>query len=62
MTPITRSFAYDGIPTKPIANYYQRRAQSEVGLIITEGTFVRRMASSNDPNVPIFYNEQALER
>ncbi|CVK15828.1 NADH:flavin oxidoreductase / NADH oxidase family protein [Apibacter mensalis] len=46
---------------KQVANYYQRRAQSEVGLIITEGTFVRRMALSNDPNVPIFYNEQVLE-
>lgn len=61
MAPMTRSFAYDGIPGKQIADYYQRRAQAEVGLIITEGTVVRRAASSNDPNIPVFYGEQALE-
>ncbi|WP_295809454.1 NADH:flavin oxidoreductase [uncultured Apibacter sp.] len=61
MAPMTRSFAYNGIPTKEIAEYYERRAQSEVGLIITEGTVVDRSSSSNDLNIPKFYGDEALE-
>jgi len=39
-------------------NYYARRAEGEVGLIVSEGTVVNRPASSNDPNIPRFYGEQ----
>ena len=60
MAPMTRSFSPGGIPTPDVAEYYVRRAQGEVGLIITEGTVVNRPASSNDPNIPHCYGEEAL--
>jgi 2,4-dienoyl-CoA reductase-like NADH-dependent reductase (Old Yellow Enzyme family) len=60
MAPMTRSFSPNGIPTPDVAAYYARRA-GEVGLIMSEGTVIDRPASSNDPNVPHFYGEQALE-
>jgi 2,4-dienoyl-CoA reductase-like NADH-dependent reductase (Old Yellow Enzyme family) len=61
MAPMTRSFSPDGIPTSDVASYYRRRAEGEVGLILSEGTVIRRVASSNDPNVPRFYGEAALQ-
>jgi 2,4-dienoyl-CoA reductase-like NADH-dependent reductase (Old Yellow Enzyme family) len=52
MAPMTRSFSPDGVPTLKVADYYARRAEGEVGLILSEGTVVNRPASSNDPNIP----------
>ena len=52
MAPMTRSFSPDGVPTKEVAEYYQRRAAAAVGLIISEGTVINRPSSSNDPNIP----------
>jgi 2,4-dienoyl-CoA reductase-like NADH-dependent reductase (Old Yellow Enzyme family) len=60
MAPMTRSFSPGGVPTPEVAAYYKRRAQAEVGLIITEGTGVDRPASLNDPDVPLFHGEAAL--
>ncbi|RZK78805.1 MAG: 12-oxophytodienoate reductase, partial [Pedobacter sp.] len=60
MAPMTRSFSPDGIPTQEVADYYERRAASDVGLILSEGTVINRPSSSNDPNVPHFYGENAL--
>lgn len=60
MAPMTRSFSPSGVPTQEVAEYYTLRAEGEVGLIITEGTVVNRPASSNDPNIPHFYGEEAL--
>jgi len=60
MAPMTRSFSPGGVPTPEVAAYYRRRAEAEVGLIITEGTGVDRPASLNDPNVPLFHGEAAL--
>ena len=60
MAPMTRSFSPGGVPTSLVADYYARRAQGEVGLIVSEGTVVNRPASSYDPNIPHFYGEQAL--
>ncbi|WP_373371491.1 NADH:flavin oxidoreductase [Microvirga sesbaniae] len=60
MAPMTRSFSPNGIPTPDVAAYYGRRA-GEVGLIVSEGTVIERPASSNDPDVPHFYGERALE-
>lgn len=37
MSPMTRGFSPDGLPGPDVASYYQRRAQGETGLIITEG-------------------------
>ena len=60
MAPMTRSFSPDGVPTSSVADYYVRRAEGEVGLILSEGTVVNRPASSNDPGVPRFYGEKPL--
>lgn len=61
MAPMTRSFSPGGVPGENVAEYYARRAAAEVGLIITEGTTVRRGGSSNDPNIPNFYRQDALK-
>jgi len=60
MAPMTRSFSPNGVPTSEVADYYKRRADAEVGLILSEGTVINRPSSSNDPNIPHFYGEQAL--
>ncbi|MDF7814158.1 NADH:flavin oxidoreductase [Hymenobacter sp. YC55] len=60
MAPMTRSFSPNGVPGPNVAAYYRRRAEGQVGLILSEGTVVERPASSNDPNIPHFYGEQAL--
>jgi 2,4-dienoyl-CoA reductase-like NADH-dependent reductase (Old Yellow Enzyme family) len=60
MAPMTRSFSPDGVPGDNVAAYYRRRAEGEVGLILTEGTVVDRPAAKNDPNVPFFHGDAAL--
>ena len=60
MAPMTRSFSPNGIPTDTVSAYYQKRAEGEVGLILSEGTVIDRISSSNDPNIPHFYGEQSL--
>ncbi|KAA6432646.1 NADH:flavin oxidoreductase [Dyadobacter flavalbus] len=60
MAPMTRSFSPNGVPTEDVANYYGKRAKGEVGLILSEGTVIERVSSSNDQNVPHFYGEKAL--
>lgn len=61
MAPMTRSRSPGGVPGEDVADYYARRAAADVGLLVTEGTVVRRGGSSNDPNVPNFYKADALE-
>lgn len=60
MAPMTRSFSPNGVPTDLVASYYEKRAEGEVGLILTEGTVIERASSSNDGNIPHFYGEKAL--
>ncbi len=61
MAPMTRSRSPGGVPGEDVADYYARRAAADVGLLVTEGTTVRRGGSSNDPNVPNFYKDDALK-
>lgn len=61
MAPMTRAQSDNGVPTELIANYYARRAASDVGLILSEGTVINRPASKNIQNIPDFYGEQALQ-
>ncbi len=61
MAPMTRSFSPGGVPGENVAQYYARRAEAQVGLIVTEGTVVNRPGAANDPNVPHFHGEAALE-
>lgn len=60
MAPMTRSFSPDGVPGQNVADYYRRRAEADVGLILSEGTGINRVASRNDPNVPKFWSEASL--
>lgn len=60
MAPMTRSFSPEGIPGENVADYYERRAASDVGLILSEGTVINRPASSNDTKIPKFHGEQSL--
>ena len=60
MAPMTRSFSPGGVPASNVADYYTRRAEEDVGLIVSEGTVVNRPASSYDPNIPHFYGEKPL--
>jgi 2,4-dienoyl-CoA reductase-like NADH-dependent reductase (Old Yellow Enzyme family) len=60
MAPMTRAQSDNGVPTQQIADYYARRAASEVGLILSEGTVINRPASKNIQNIPDFYRTEAL--
>ncbi|XEC96198.1 NADH:flavin oxidoreductase [Paenibacillus tarimensis] len=60
MAPMTRSFSPGGVPGPDVADYYRRRAESGVGLIVTEGTVINHPAASSDANVPRFHGEDAL--
>jgi len=59
MAPMTRSHSPHGVPGPDVAAYYARRAEGDVGLIITEGTYINHPAAGFDPNVPHFYGERA---
>jgi 2,4-dienoyl-CoA reductase-like NADH-dependent reductase (Old Yellow Enzyme family) len=55
MAPMTRGFATDGFMNQGHVDYYRKRAEGGVGLIVTEGVVVDRPASRNEPHVPQFY-------
>lgn len=57
MAPMTRSFAAGGLPGEPHVDYYRRRAEGEVGLILSEGTVIERPNSRNDPGIPFFFGD-----
>ncbi|WP_118134904.1 NADH:flavin oxidoreductase [Oceanicella sp. SM1341] len=61
MAPMTRSFAEGGLPGPAQAAYYRRRAEGDVGLILSEGTVIDRPAARNDPGIPFFHGAAALE-
>ena len=60
MAPMTRAFSPDGTPGEDVAGYYARRAAADVGLIITEGTTIRRGGASDNPRYPNFHRPEAL--
>jgi len=60
MAPMTRNHSPDGTPGQDVVDYYQRRAEGEVGLIITEGTTIDHPVASNDVNIPFFHGDAAL--
>lgn len=60
MAPMTRAKATDDLlPTMEMADYYARRA--DAGLIITEGTVIRRDALGHN-NVPGIYSESQVKQ
>ena len=60
MAPMTRSKSPGGVPGADVAEYYARRAENAVGLIVTEGTTIRRGGASGDVNIPNFHKADAL--
>lgn len=60
MAPMTRNMSDGGVPVARNAAYYQRRAEGDVGLILTEGTVIDRPSSRNLPDIPLFYGDAAL--
>lgn len=60
MAPMTRNFAVGGVPGDDIVEYYRKRAEGEVALIVTEGTVVDRPEARNEPNIPFFHGDEAL--
>jgi 2,4-dienoyl-CoA reductase-like NADH-dependent reductase (Old Yellow Enzyme family) len=60
MAPMTRSQSPGAYPNENNIAYYQRRAAAEVGLILSEGTMIRRKGASNDANIPLFWGDEAL--
>ena len=60
MAPMTRQFSPNGIPDTNVEEYYRKRAEGGVGLIITEGTTVNHRAASSGVQIPCFHGD-ALE-
>ncbi|MBM7124852.1 NADH:flavin oxidoreductase [Dyella flava] len=60
MAPMTRNFSPEGVPDENVASYYRRRAEAEVGLILSEGTVIDRPASRNRPAIPFFHGDDSL--
>lgn len=57
MAPMTRQFSPDGVPDDNVRDYYVRRAEGEVGLILTEGTTIPHKAASSAVRIPRFHDE-----
>jgi 2,4-dienoyl-CoA reductase-like NADH-dependent reductase (Old Yellow Enzyme family) len=57
MSPMTRYFAPDGLPTENMESYYRRRAEGDVGLIVSEGLGIDRPSSRAVTFVPNFYGD-----
>ncbi|MGB3622766.1 MAG: NADH:flavin oxidoreductase [Ketobacter sp.] len=60
MAPMTRHFSPGFIPGDDVVAYYRRRAENNVGLIITEGTTINQCASNGYEGVPAFHGEALL--
>ncbi|ASA22150.1 NADH:flavin oxidoreductase [Paenibacillus donghaensis] len=61
MAPMTRAFSPNAVPGRDVAEYYRRRAEGGVGLIITEGTAINHPSAVSHPAIPNFYGEEALK-
>jgi 2,4-dienoyl-CoA reductase-like NADH-dependent reductase (Old Yellow Enzyme family) len=65
MAPMTRNHSPDGVPGEDVAAYYRRRAENDVGLIVTEGVAVDHPAAVGNAGlkefaVPEMFGEAAL--
>ncbi len=60
MAPMTRTFSPGNKTNELVEAYYARRAENEVGLIITEGTTVGHKAANGYARVPFMHGEDAL--
>lgn len=65
MAPMTRNRSPDGVPGEDVAAYYRRRAENDVGLIVTEGVAVDHPAAVGNAGlkefaVPEMFGDAAL--
>lgn len=60
MSPMARAFSPDGVPGEDVAAYYSRRAENEVGLVITEGAVIGHPAAASESRLPDMFGEAAL--
>lgn len=60
MSPMTRYFSPDGVPSEDVAAYYRRRAEGGAGLIVTEGVGVDHPTAVDDPAIPNMYGQASL--
>lgn len=60
MAPMTRNRSPKGVPGEDVAAYYRRRAEADIGLIITEGTPPPHKAAVGYPGVPLFFGDEPL--
>lgn len=60
MSPMTRRFSPGRIPGDNVADYYARRAQAGVGLIVTEGIATDHPAAVDYHEAPQLHGEAAL--
>ncbi|MDZ4760539.1 MAG: NADH:flavin oxidoreductase [Alphaproteobacteria bacterium] len=60
MAPMTRSRSPGAFPNDENVAYYRRRAEGDVGLILSEGTLTRRKGASNDAAIPLFWGDESL--
>lgn len=66
MSPMTRGFCPDGVPTDDVVAYYRRRAEGGAGLIVTEGIAVDHPAALGDAglgenNIPLLGTSASVE-
>lgn len=57
MAPMTRWKSPGQTPGEDVVAYYRRRAENDVGLIITEGTTVDHPVSSQSERIPAFHGD-----
>jgi 2,4-dienoyl-CoA reductase-like NADH-dependent reductase (Old Yellow Enzyme family) len=67
MSPMTRSFSPGGVPGEGVEDYYRRRAENDVGLIVTEGVGVDHPAAigkgtMGEGHLPLLHGDTALAR
>ena len=60
MAPMTRGFSPGGVPGADVAEYYRKRVEGGVGLIVSEGTLINHPAACDSTNYPQFHGEPAL--
>lgn len=59
MAPMTRSFSPGNVPNSEVVDYYRRRAEGKVGLILTEGVSTNIDTATGTPNVPNIVTPEA---
>lgn len=61
MAPMTREMADDRGPGQNMADYYDRRAKNNVGLIITEGIGIDEPAAVDTANIPHLHGDAVIK-